>query len=394
MIAHYILYSLSIAALILWMKYLLLSAYHGASIASLKDAPFEHAATYPKLSIVIAARNEEASIERALQSLLALPYPDLQIVIVNDRSTDATGAIIDNLAATDARLQVLHNTTLPKGWLGKVHALALGEKMATGEWLLFTDADIHFDEHVLERSVAYCEKHNLDHLAMLPSDKTQHSGFFLPLFVFAFGGLFVQRVRARYIGKPGSTAYVGVGAFNLVKRSTFERSAGFEWLRMEVIDDGGVGLLIHNVGGKSALLNADGLLSFEWYPTVTEAIKGLEKNAFGGFTGYSYVKAIATILSMWATITLPFIVAAIYGDIWLFVAALFFYSLEPALAVLFVNKGVKIKPSIAASLPIGYFLVSLGIVYSTISAAKNNGLRWRDTFYSLEELRRGRRVSI
>src|SRR6185503_6720653 len=99
---------------------------------------------WPKLSIIIPACNEAASIEAAVTSRLAQDYPDFEVCVIDDRSTDGTGAIVDRLAEGDPRVRAVHITELPEGWLGKVHALHRGVSIATGEWLLLSDADVHF----------------------------------------------------------------------------------------------------------------------------------------------------------------------------------------------------------------------------------------------------------
>lgn len=385
-------YIVSALCTIGWLTYLLRAAYHGSSILPLPKRDTINNAE--KVSIIIAGRNEEKVIERCLYSLSSITYPNIEFIIVNDRSTDATGTILDTIAKTDSRIKPIHITSLPDGWLGKVNALSVGVQHATGDWLLFSDADIHFEPDSILSAITYAQANELDHLALLPDDRSQHEKFLVPLFVFAFGGLFIQRIKAKEIGKFGSKSYVGVGAFNLVRRSTFDKTPGFEWLKMEVIDDGGVGLMVHNAEGKSALLDSNGLLSFEWYPTLREAIRGLEKNAFAGFANYSFPKAIIMVISMWLTAFFPIITGIVTQNILLITLTLFFYSFLPALSTVVMRSGVKIKPLIAASLPIGYFFISLGVLNSTLKAMKNGGLRWRDTFYSLDELRKGRRVSI
>lgn len=387
-----ILYLLSCVCIAAWLTFLLRSAYHGSSIKPLPVVT--NTTSSEKVSIIIAGRNEEAVIERCLRSLLAIKYQNIEFIIINDRSTDSTGTILDSFASNDKRIKPVHITSLPDGWIGKLHALNIGTQQATGQWLLFSDADIHFEETCITSSIEYANANKLDHLALLPDDRSQHNKLLVPLFVFAFGGLFIQRIKAKEIGKPGSKSFAGVGAFNLVRRSTFERTPGFEWLKMEVIDDGGLGLMIHNAGGKSALLDSNGLLSFEWYPTLKEAIKGLEKNAFAGFANYSFPKAALMLISMWMTTLFPLVISLIRTDFYLFLSTVLLYSILPAISTFFVNGGVKIKPLIAALLPLGYFFISLGVLNSTVQAWKNKGLRWRDTFYSLDELRRGRRVHI
>ena len=121
-----------------------------------------------KVSIIVPARNEQLHIEAALQSMLQLDYPELEFLVVNDRSTDATGEILAQMAIADHRLKVLNVTDLPAGWLGKNHALHRAACQATGDWLLFADADISFEPSTLRRAIGYSQYFNLEHLAATP----------------------------------------------------------------------------------------------------------------------------------------------------------------------------------------------------------------------------------
>src|SRR5690606_31145145 len=146
-------------------------------------------------------------------------YPDFEIVAVDDRSTDATGAILDRLAAEDPRLRVVHIAELPPGWLGKNHALWLGARESTGQWLLFTDADVVLEPTALGRAVEFARTRGLDHLTVapqlvLPSLAVQaFVGTFLTLF-----SLFARPWRCR---DPRSRAHLGIGAFNLLRREAY-----------------------------------------------------------------------------------------------------------------------------------------------------------------------------
>ncbi|MEQ1731529.1 MAG: glycosyltransferase, partial [Vicinamibacterales bacterium] len=113
--------------------------------------------TGPLVSIIVAARNEAHGIESGVRSLLALSYPALEVIVVNDRSTDSTGAILDRVRQEDPRLIVVTVDRLPPGWLGKNHALAVGAATSHGSLLLFTDADIVFDPSTIGRAVAVIE---------------------------------------------------------------------------------------------------------------------------------------------------------------------------------------------------------------------------------------------
>src|ERR1700746_1186982 len=113
-----------------------------------------------RVSIIVPARNEEEDIEQGLRGLLALDYDNYQVIAVNDRSTDRTGEIMDRVAASPAAhgcLRIVHVSELPAGWLGKTHAMWSAGLEATGEWLLFTDADVLFKPDVLRRALTYAE---------------------------------------------------------------------------------------------------------------------------------------------------------------------------------------------------------------------------------------------
>ena len=214
-------------------------------------------APWPTLSIVAPARNEARGIEAAVQSLLRLDYPGLEIVIVNDRSTDDTGAILDRLKRDHESLRGLQddirlkhaaisnveigsiarvdagyvgaNTTLtivdvaelPAGWLGKNYAMQVGAAGAAGELLLFTDADIVFEPTTLRRAVAYMEAQRVDHLAAIPDVRVP--GVALKAFIAAFSVFFSMYARPWQARNPRSRAHIGVGAFNLIRARGLSR---------------------------------------------------------------------------------------------------------------------------------------------------------------------------
>ena len=123
----------------------------------------------PSVSVIVAARNEAVSLAPALGSILASDYPRLEVVAVDDRSSDGTGAILDALAQRDPRLRVLRLTELPSGWLGKNRALQRGAEVAGGDWLLFTDADVRFAPAAIRSAVCFAERAGMDHVTALPA---------------------------------------------------------------------------------------------------------------------------------------------------------------------------------------------------------------------------------
>ena len=173
----------------------------------------------PSLSVIVPARNEATAIGRALASLLAQDYPGLEIVAVDDRSTDGTGDVLRELASANPSLRVLRIDALPSGWLGKNHALWRGAQRSTGTWLLFTDADVVFAPGTLRRTLAYALAERLDHLTLAP--RLVSRSFMLGAFVAFFAYAFVALWGAYLANDPTSKRGVGVGAFNLVRREAY-----------------------------------------------------------------------------------------------------------------------------------------------------------------------------
>ena len=167
----------------------------------------------PLVTLVTAARDEAFGIEAAARSLLALEYPALEFVMVNDRSTDRTGEILDGLAIRDSRVRVVHVRELPAGWLGKNHALHRGAAVARGEWILFADADIVMDPTTVGRAMQYVERRGVDHLTLLP--RLVMPGILLE----AFLSVFVVGLSA-YL-RPGRPATREAGISSVSGRSTW-----------------------------------------------------------------------------------------------------------------------------------------------------------------------------
>ena len=365
----------------------------------LEDYPIDPAPSsdWPQVSIIVPACNEELTIEDATTSLLRLDYPNLEIILINDRSTDKTGFLIDTLAAKDKRVHASHIEQLPDGWLGKVHAMHCGTQIATGSLLLFTDADVHFNELSLKRAVTRMQSDNLSHLAILPKLVPHKLGYNIALSAFAI--LFLAGIRAWKFRLKGTNAYAGVGAFALVRRKTFEQTSGWQWLRMEIADDVGLGMLIvREAQGKSNLLIGTDSLHVDWYDGLGSMIRGLEKNLFGATCDYSWMKAIAVTLGF-LTISLgPLLLGICYPftesifSTWVLVLLVVTWILQLLVARLFATIELSFFASLLA--PLGFSLLAYIVVRSTFNTLLQGGVRWRDKFYSIEELRSGKRVDL
>jgi cellulose synthase/poly-beta-1,6-N-acetylglucosamine synthase-like glycosyltransferase len=258
-----LLFWVAVATLILVMVAALDLLRGNRSVRALRDLPPDPAPGLPRVSIIVAARNEQRNIRRALQSLLALAYPDYELIVVDDRSDDDTGGILDDMATGRSRLKVIHVDDLPQGWLGKNHALWVGSRRATGDLLLFTDADIVMEPTVVTRAVNFLEQHRLDHLAATPSMSmpTTFLGMFGASFIIYFS-LFSRPWKAK---DPRSSCHIGIGAFNLVSTAAYRQVGGHETIRLRPDDDIKLGKIIKMAGLRQDVVYAPEFLAVEWY---------------------------------------------------------------------------------------------------------------------------------
>ena len=348
----------------------------------LRELPVPELDRWPTVSLVAPARNEERNIERAVRSLVQLDYPHLEITLVNDRSTDRTGEILEALAAEFPQLNVVHLTELPAGWLGKNHAMQLGADRSHGEWLLFTDADIVFEPTTLRRAVSYALANRIDHLAATPD--TLMPSWLLRSFVVAFAVYFTLFVRVWAIRNPRSTAHVGIGAFNLVRAEVYRAIGGHGKIRMRPDDDLKLGKIIKQSGHRQDLVDGGGMIAVDWYHSLGELIRGLEKNSFSAIE-YSAPAVVFVTLSMLTLNVWPFVaVFVVPGPVrWIYVAvclALWFMAWLMAF-------GMRAPHSCALAFPLAALLMVYIQWRTMLLNYWQDGIRWRDTHYSLAELR-------
>jgi len=348
----------------------------------------------PRVSIIVPARNEEDSVEQALNTLLALDYDNYEVIAVNDRSTDRTGEIMERLSKNPHfsqnqgevghPLHVIHHTELPPGWLGKTHAMWTAASEATGDWLLFTDADVLFKPDSVRRALAYAEAQRADHVVLFPRMIMMRPGEYM--MIAFFQTMFTFGHRPWKVADPSTDDHMGVGAFNLVRRRVYESVGTYAALRMEVLDDMKLGKVVKKAGfaqrnvfggdlisirwAQGALgvvnnltKNFFAVLSFQWWRTVISAL-GLAFLNFGPFAGVFLAHGWARLPYGVALASM----ALIYlGMSWRSAVPVYYFFLHPASTALFIYT----------------------LLRSMVLTLWNDGIEWRGTRYPLEELRKG-----
>ena len=331
---------------------------------------------YPSLSIIIPVCNEQTSIEKAVTSLLNQDYPNLELVVVNDRSTDDTGIILDKLKAQYPSLDIVTITELPPNWLGKNHAMHLGAKHANGEWLLFTDGDIVYSPNSLKRTVNYAIEHHLDNLVIM---------------VDLFYGSFIYRAfltffACAYCFIVMMSKSAGCGAFNLIKRTVYDNVGGHEVISLQSIDDMSLGKQVVSKGFRQQLgFAGKGFIYVKWYNSLLDNIKGFEKNMFSSFN-YNVLSVIVWCVFCFLIHIFPF-AGLLIGS--MPIRILCFISI----LCLFIpyNKLSEISDSSKSFIllhPISVLIFIWAIVNSMFKVLRRGGIEWRGTFYSIKELRK------
>ncbi|HEV2149000.1 MAG TPA: glycosyltransferase family 2 protein [Longimicrobiaceae bacterium] len=352
------------------------------SLRRLDEVPPVPDAEAPPVSVVIAARNEERDIEHALASVLAQRYGPLEVVVVDDRSADATGAILDRMAAENPRLRVAHVAELPPGWLGKNHALHVGAAAARGEYLLFTDADVVMEPDTLARAVGYVRAHGIDHAAAGP--RVELPSLPLRVFVVLFTLFFSIAFRPWKARDPRSPAHVGVGAFNLVRAEAYRAAGGHRPIRMRPDDDLKLGKLMKKHGFRQDFLVGTKSLRVEWYRTFGELVRGLMKNSFAG-VDYRLGFVVATTLLQLLVFVLPWVAVWLTGgaaQLLFAVAVLLMFTMYAGTA-----RTQGVSPLYGVFFPVAT-LAFLYIVWrAVVVTLANDGIDWRGTHYPLDELR-------
>ncbi len=344
-------------------------------------SPLETAAP-PLVSIIIPACNEEQGIEAALSSILSLDYSNLEIIVLNDRSTDSTPQILDRLASQHTHLRVIHINELPPGWLGKNHALHLGAAQAKGAFLLFTDADVHFAPESIHRAVARMQTHKLDHLCLL-FRMTAPSRLLSMLIVDSLSTAF-SLAKPWLVSKPRSRYFIGAGGFNMIRKSFYHSFGGHRPIHLCPADDVLLGRLAKENQGRCDCLNGSSFVSVEWYKSVGEMVRGLRKNTFAVFDyRLSFLLAGTAalisvhILPLWGLLLVDGIPRLLCGAI-------------IAINVLALALGARAFQTNLRCLP--WFpltpYIKLYIIWrATLLTLLEGGIDWRGTFYSLDELK-------
>jgi glycosyltransferase involved in cell wall biosynthesis len=374
-----------------WLLFLVVLFYAGPALILMPRRTLRRVASrspelseWPTVSVIIAARDEELRIADTLSGLSTSDYPQLEIIVANDRSVDRTPEIAASLAAQDARIRVVSISTVPDGWLGKTNAMTQAASVATGEFLLFTDGDIQFSADAIRLAMRHTVGRKLDHFCLFPSMETE--GWTECVLVSFFAMLFSFGTQPWLRAWRFPNAYYGIGAFNLVRRSSYDAAGRHDPIRLDILDDVKLGKLLFNQRASADYLVAEDAVRVRWQTSAWGVIRGLEKNAFASMsysllklTAFSAFFSLVFFSPLVATLTVP--LDSTQG----FIAVLILLHITfGRLSVSFCGSW-----SVMPGLIFGAFGVLFAFWRSAFLTLRNGGVTWRDTFYSLKDLRSG-----
>jgi len=392
-----------------WLSRIIDAAIGMPSVADVSQPQWDRypvgASGHPRVSIIVPARNEEADIEQSLARLLELDYDNYEVIAVNDRSTDRTGEIMERIAQDQSShpsaplraglsqrmremrhpvLRIIHHQELPPGWLGKTHAMWTATNEASGEWLLFTDADVLFKPDSLRRALAYAESEKADHVVLFPQMIMRRPGEYM--MIAFFQTMFMFGHRPWKVADPKTKDHMGVGAFNLVRRSVYESVGTYEALRMEVLDDIKLGKVVKNAGFAQRNVFGGDLISIRWANGAMGVVNNLTKNFFAVLS-FQWPRTLISAFGLAFLNLMPFL------GVWLAHG----WERVPFAVALVSMFSIYVGMSLRSGVPAYYFLLHpvstalfiYTLLLSMFHALWNDGIIWRGTRYPLEELRKG-----
>jgi glycosyltransferase involved in cell wall biosynthesis len=377
----------------LWVVQATLVFKHVGELRDLAGLTPPDPPAWPTVSVISAARDEADDIGDSLASRLSDGYPNLEVIVIDDRSEDATPGIIAEVARRDPRVRAVRVDELPDGWLGKVHALQRGVEVATGEWLLFSDADVRVEHGMVGKAVAHCEADGYDLLALVPEFRSSSRIFYVLWAIFM--RVIAMVISPAAVRDPESKMAMGSGGFTLVRRSVFDATPGFAHLRLETADDVSLGAMVKGAGGRCDFMNGRGAASVSIYDSLREFYLGVEKNG-PSLAGLPF-SLLAIVFALLACVEYSPLVALAVGLSrgvgwlsWLGVATTLLATVATVIP-LRRNTGL-VWPGLLW--PLGWALMASGVLRSAWLFHRRGGAMWRGTFYPKAEVLEAQRFKI
>lgn len=367
-----------------WLGFAVVALYGLAGRKPLPAKSISQLSTNPPLvSVLLPARNEAHRVlSQTLASVLAQDYQQVEVIAVNDRSTDGTGSILASLAETDDRLRVINSSEPPAGWLGKPYALQQAFEVSHGEWIVTLDADMVLETAAIRTALSHAIAGNLDVLTLMPDFETGSfwERAFTPAWLLTlFGGypFFV-------LNNPKLKPAFAFGGFSLIRREALARLAGFAAVRADIVEDVRLAELLKRSGARYRIEHAPNLMRTRMQNGFREIWEFLSRGMFAGMR-YSILLATLTVITGYAFVVAPVFVAIACLLLVLAGTNEFLSLLFPALAIwgiqvftlMLICRKFDIPVSYAFTTPLGLSLFYTALLISTVNIVRGKGVAWK-----------------
>lgn len=369
-----------------WLAVLILTLRGLARRRSLLPTPDSRltASDAPLVSILVPARNEEHRVlADCIRSILAQDYGRFEVIAVDDRSTDATCAILKTLAESDERLRVIEGVELPRGWLGKPYAMQQSLAHARGEWILATDADMIFEPSALRTAFEYVVEAKGDALTLIP--RFEAGSFWERVMIPTWMWVFLMFLVFYRVDDTKTDRAAAIGGFFLVRRTVLDRLGGYEALKDEVMEDVRLAEMIKRSGASLLIDHAPALMRTRMYTTFSEMWECSCKNWFSGMN-FSLPFALSTVASMYVGAVAPPLIALVLAialvmgsraDLWLlFIPAALTWLLQ-VLVMARLSSRSDVSPLYALTAPLGVAVLYAMLFDSTMKITTGRGVTWK-----------------
>lgn len=346
--------------------------------------------SHPKVSIILPARNEEEFIGKCLESLIKQDYKNYEIIVIDDSSEDSTGKIISEYAKKDSKIVPVSARPKPEGWMGKNWACMEGFKKATGELLLFTDADTEHAKNIITLAVTHLNSFNLDALSAIPKMLT--FDFWTNITLPMISTFLHTRFSALNVNDPKKKTGYFFGSFFIMKKETYQEVGMHEGVKHEIIEDGALGKKVKESGYKMKMVRAEHLVGAIWArdkSTLWNALKRLMiplylqsgKIAIGVFFAIVFLLFVPFPIFATSALLHNETISAKVLCITSAIASILIY----AGAVIETKIGLELKLRYALFAPLGSFVVVLGFLSGLLHAKKTSSVTWRGRRYSMKD---------
>jgi len=346
--------------------------------------------TNPKVSIILPARNEEEFIGKCLDSLVKQDYENYEIIVIDDSSEDKTGEIISEYAKKYPKIIPVSARPKPDGWMGKNWACMEGYGKATGELLLFTDADTTHAKNIITLAVSHLNSFGLDALSAIPKMLT--FDFWTNITLPMISTFLHTRFSALNVNNPAKKTGYFFGSFFILKKTTYQEIGTHEGVKQEIIEDGALGKKVKDAGYKMKMVRGEHLIEAIWARdkgTLWNALKRLmvplylqsEKIAIGIFFAILFllfvpfpILTISTSLAVDATSAKILCMTSAIASVLIYIGA-----------IIEVKIGLKLKLVYAIFAPLGSLVVVLGFLSGLLQAKRTSSVTWRGRSYSMKD---------